>query len=149
VLPLLGVLPFPTSEKPEALSVVVLGGLNDALRDPPGAEGGHEGAVLTTQHDDVGIRLVEVVVELGEQSSLRAPMTWKGTLHTKPRGGDLFEVRGPEQPTLPVKEAHVYGHVFLAPRSGRLSCPPCRVTRRSCDTLPLSCRPLASVKIMP
>jgi hypothetical protein len=51
VLPLLGVLPLPTSVKPEELPVVVLGG--------------HEGAVLTTQHDDVGIRLVEVVVELG------------------------------------------------------------------------------------
>jgi hypothetical protein len=115
VLPLLGVLPLPTSVKPEALSVVFPGGLNDALRDPPGAEGGHEGAVLTTQHDDVGIRLVEVVVELGELGSVRGPMTWKGTLHTKPRGGDLFEVRGLDQPTLPVTEAHVYGHVLLAP----------------------------------
>src|SRR3712207_1592423 len=31
------------------------------------------------------------------------------------RGGNRFQVARPEQPALPVRKAHVYGHVLLAP----------------------------------
>src|SRR5215204_570120 len=48
--------------------VVLLGGLHDALpRGPSCAEGGHERAVLAAQDHYVWVRLVQVVVELGEQ----------------------------------------------------------------------------------
>src|SRR5918993_1805486 len=48
--------------------VVLLGGLRDALpRGPYCAEGCHERAVLAAQDHYVWVRLVQVVVELGEQ----------------------------------------------------------------------------------
>src|SRR5215207_6410291 len=48
--------------------VVLLGGLRDALpRGPSCAEGCHERAVLAARDHYVWVRLVQVVVELGEQ----------------------------------------------------------------------------------
>ena len=51
----------------EELAVVLFGCLCDALcGDPSGAEGSNEAAVLAAQNDCVRVRLVQVVVELGE-----------------------------------------------------------------------------------
>src|SRR5215217_6350946 len=48
--------------------VVLLGGFHDTLpRGSPSAEGGHKRPVLAAQHHYVRVRLVQVVVELGEQ----------------------------------------------------------------------------------
>ena len=53
---------------PDQGRVVFPGGLDEALLgEPAGAEGGHESAGLAAQHEHVGVRLVEVVVELGQQ----------------------------------------------------------------------------------
>src|SRR5215207_2532758 len=50
------------------LPVVLLGGLQDALpRGPLRAEGCHKRAVLAAQHHYVRVRLLQIVVELGEQ----------------------------------------------------------------------------------
>src|SRR5918994_7934610 len=51
----------------DQLEVVLLGGLRDASpRSPPSAEGCHKRAVLAAQCDYVRVRLVYVIVELGE-----------------------------------------------------------------------------------
>src|SRR5215216_6272570 len=48
--------------------VVLPGGLHETLtRGSPSAEGGHKRAVLAAQHHYVRVRLVQIVVELGEQ----------------------------------------------------------------------------------
>ena len=60
---------------PDQGPVVVLGGLDDALRgESTGAEGRHEGAVLAPQHHYVGVGLLEVVVELGQQRGFVVPV---------------------------------------------------------------------------
>src|SRR5918995_7334149 len=57
----------------DQLHVVLLGGLHDTLpRGPPSAEGGYKRAVLAAQYDYVWVRLVHVVVELGEHLHLHA-----------------------------------------------------------------------------
>src|SRR5215213_5640634 len=57
----------------DQLPVVLLGSLHDTLpRCPPSAEGGHKRAVLAAQHDYVWVRLVYVVVEVGEHLHLHA-----------------------------------------------------------------------------
>ena len=51
--------------------VVFLCGLHDTLPGgPPGAEGGHELDVLAAQDNYVWVRLVYVVVELGEEQCI-------------------------------------------------------------------------------
>ena len=46
--------------------VVLAGGVDySLLGKTPSAEGRDEGAVLAAQHDDVGVRLVQVLFELG------------------------------------------------------------------------------------
>src|SRR5215218_4198491 len=57
----------------DQLEVVLLGGLRDAFsRSPHNAEGGHKRAVLAAQCDNIRIRLVYIVVELGEHLLLHA-----------------------------------------------------------------------------
>ena len=69
----LGGLASPGTMDSEEFTIVFFGCLHDALPGgPTRAEGGHEGPVLATRHHDVGVRLVEVVVELGEQEVFRA-----------------------------------------------------------------------------
>src|SRR5918998_2393709 len=58
---------------PEQGRVVLFDGLDDALPgSPPGAEGRHECAVLAAHHEHLGVRLVEMVVELGQQGAFFA-----------------------------------------------------------------------------
>jgi hypothetical protein len=46
--------------EPRSVSLILLGGLEDALPGgPPGAEGGHYRAILTAQDEYVGVRLVQ------------------------------------------------------------------------------------------
>jgi hypothetical protein len=57
----------------DQLEVVFLGGLRDAFsHSTPSAEGGHKRAVLAAQCDYVRVRLINVVVELGEHLLLHA-----------------------------------------------------------------------------
>jgi hypothetical protein len=52
---------------PDKLPIIFLGGLDDALLGGSSrAEAGYEGAILTTQYGNIRVRLVEVVVELGQ-----------------------------------------------------------------------------------
>ena len=56
---------------PDQRRVVLSGGFDDAFpRGPFRAEGGHEGAVLATQDEYVGVRLVQVVAERGKEKPL-------------------------------------------------------------------------------
>ena len=51
--------------------VVLSGGFDNAFpRGPYRAEGAHVRAVLAPEHDDVGVRLVQVVAERGEEELL-------------------------------------------------------------------------------
>src|SRR5215211_3907430 len=63
--------------------VVLLGGLTDALPgDSSCAEGGYKGAILAAQNGNVGVRLVQVVVEFRKHSLLhRAPLITVCSLH--------------------------------------------------------------------
>jgi hypothetical protein len=56
---------------PKQGRVALSGGFADAFpRGPYRAEGGHVRAVLAPEHDEVGVRLVQVVVERGEEERL-------------------------------------------------------------------------------
>jgi hypothetical protein len=56
--------------------IVLLGGLDDALLGGSlCAEGGYKGAILATQYEDVGVRLVQVVVEFREHRLLHHLMS--------------------------------------------------------------------------
>ena len=56
---------------PKQGRVVLFCGFDDAFpRGPSRAEGGHVRAVLAPEHDDVGVRLVQVVAELGQEEGL-------------------------------------------------------------------------------
>ena len=88
---------------PQELTVVFLGCLHDALPGgPTRAEGGHEGPVLATRHHDVGVRLVEVVVELGEQEVFRAHPELLPTSRERHQGvrGEETASRSPGQNSL-------------------------------------------------
>ena len=108
----LGVLHLPSPMDPEEFAVIVLSRFDDAL--PGGAlrtEGRHERVVLATQHQDIGIRLVKVVLEYGKRRSSvltsRAPSR-SGTLPwRRRRRRDLLQVPGPEQLAFAVGEAHL------------------------------------------
>ena len=81
---------------PQELTVVFLGCLHDALPGgPTRAEGGHEGPVLATQHYDVGVRLVEVVVELGNRrsSALTPSCSRRAGSATKGAAGSIARYR--------------------------------------------------------
>ena len=56
---------------PKQGRVVLFCGFDDAFpRRPYRAEGGHVRAVLAPEQDDVGVRLVQVLVERGKEESL-------------------------------------------------------------------------------
>src|SRR5829696_7768252 len=58
---------------PHEFPVIFPSRFDDALpRDTPRAKSRHERVVLAAQHNDVGVRLVQVVLELGEQELLCA-----------------------------------------------------------------------------
>lgn len=55
----------------EEITVVFLGGLKEALPGGPRrTEGRRDGAVFATQVENVGVRLIQVVVELREKPGL-------------------------------------------------------------------------------
>src|SRR5215210_4925428 len=85
--------------------VVFLCGLHDTLPGgPPGAEGGHERAVRAAQDNYVWVRLVYVVVELGEEQFVLTHSPANAS-----RGGSATVY---DQPLLSLSQ----GNIFIYPR---------------------------------
>jgi hypothetical protein len=67
----------------EEFTVVFLGGFEDTRPGgAPSAEGRYERAVLAAQHQDIGVRVVQVVLELGEQELSLADLFGDYALYT-------------------------------------------------------------------
>jgi hypothetical protein len=124
------------------LAVILPSRIDDAFPlDTRRAESSHECVVLAPEHDDVRVRLVQVVVKTWEQMISPPHTTHRhylaGTSTTK------AAERSPPGPLARTADAARRRSAPLRPhtplrRSGSRSCPPCLAVRRSGgDRLPL------------
>src|SRR5215208_7689086 len=143
----LGVLALLGSVNPHELPLILLSRFDYALPgSAPRAEGCHERVVVAPEHDDVRIRLVQVVLEQGEEEGYRAHFALsqpfkdatkeRATEARSPPGHQARTAGIPRRRGAPPRLHNRHRHIGRRPRR------PCRVARPSCGarTPSLSCR---------
>src|SRR5215218_4459028 len=135
---ILGVLRVPGNMNPQDFPVIFPSRFDDALpRDTPRAERRHERVVLAPEQEDVGVRLVQVMLERGEEEVYQAHFA----LHQPVRDATMRTVTETISPPGPRARTPGIPRRRGAPllphnrrrRSIRQPCRTCRGARLSCD----------------